>query len=405
LKVTATFPRYNTRMNSSISRKPHAWEQWDWVWHTVAYGLMALNLVIASGNDLRRGSITTTLWLTLLLALWYVPFILIPRSVWGCRVLPAFLYFLLGWLIWSRLIYFHTPAMMLAALFYPQVYLRLPFRWAMLGSVILTVDAFVIGFLLESPREAWPTYFLILALLLISQIVISGFINALIQQSNQRYELLEQLQQTRAELARAEREAGTLAERQRLAREIHDTLAQDFTSIVMHLNAARLNASESNHHIEQAEQTARDGLNEARHLVWALQPERASLAQSIEQLAARFSAETTVSVETAITGAPRPLRPEKEAALLRVAQEALVNVKKHASARHVAITLSYMDDLVALDIVDDGIGFDPSRVVQNIESGFGIKAMRERVEEFGGALTIETEHGTAIGISLPAEET
>ncbi|MFZ5881101.1 MAG: sensor histidine kinase [Chloroflexota bacterium] len=317
--------------------------------------------------------------------------------------MPAFLYFLLGWLIWMGLIYFHSPAMMLAALFYPQTYLRLPFRWAMAGSTILTVAAFFVGFLLDSPREAWLTYFLILCLFLVSQIVIGSFINALILQSNQRYELLEQLQQTRAELARAEREAGMLAERQRLAREIHDTLAQDFTSIVMHLNAARLNSAEASHHIEQAEQTARDGLNEARHLVWALQPERASLAQSIEQLAARFSAETTVRVETAITGAPRPLRPEKEAALLRVVQEALTNVKKHASARRVDITLSYMDNLIALDIVDDGIGFDPSRATQNIESGFGLKAMRERVEEFGGALTIESERGTAIGVSMPVE--
>ena len=386
------------------SQKTHAWEQWNWVWHALAYGLMTLNLVLAWDNDLRRGSIATTFWLTTLLALWYVPFVMLPLQIWKRKVLPAFLYFILGWVIWMGLIYFHTPAMMLAALFYPQVYLRLPFRWAILGSVILTVGAFVVGFLLNTPRAALPTYFLVLALLLISQVVIGAFINSLIQQSNQRYELLEQLQQTRADLARAEREAGTLAERQRLAREIHDTLAQNFTSIVMHLNAARLNSDEAGRHLEQAEQTAREGLSEARHLVWALQPERASLAQSIEGLAARWATETTVRVETAITGAPRPLRPEKEAALLRVTQEALANVKKHAHAQRVNITLSYMNDLVALDIVDDGIGFDPSRVIQNIESGFGLKAMRERIEEFGGALTIENENGTALGVSIPLEE-
>ncbi|MBI5943374.1 MAG: sensor histidine kinase [Chloroflexi bacterium] len=390
-------------MDNSAQSKTHTWEQWDWVWHTLAYGLMTLDLIIAWDNDARRGSVQVTFWLTVILALWYVPFMALPSTTWKRNVLPAFLYFLLGWLIWMGLIYFHAPAMMLAALFYPQVYMRLPFRWAVIGSIILTVDAFVVGFLLDSPRDAWPTYFLILALVLVSQIIIGAFINALIQQSNQRFELLEQLQQTRADLARAEREAGMLAERQRLAREIHDTLAQDFTSIVMHLNAARLNSAEAGHHIEQAEQTARDGLNEARHLVWALQPERASLAQGIEQLAARFSVETTVSVETAVTGAPRPLRPEKEAALLRVVQEALTNVKKHSRARRVNVTLSYMDDLVALDIVDDGVGFDPSKIVQNIESGFGLKAMRERIEEFDGTLTIESERGVAIGISIPVE--
>jgi len=394
---------YNIRMTSSSPRKTHVWEQWDWVWHTLAYGLMTLNLAIASGNDARRGSIQTVLGLTVLLSVWYLPFMLIHNQTWRSRTRTTFLYLLLGWVIWMGLIYFHAPAMMLAALFYPQVYMRLPFRWAALGSVFLTVDAFVVGFLLDSPREAWPTYFLVLALLLVSQVVIGAFINSLIQQSAQRYELLEQLQQTRADLARAEREAGIWMERQRLAREIHDTLAQDFTSIVMHLNAARLNSTEAGRHLEQAEQTARDGLSDARHLVWALQPERASLAQSIAQLAARWSAENAIGVETALTGLPRPLRPEKEAALLRVAQEALANVQKHAGARRATITLSYMDDLVALDIVDDGIGFDPSRVAQTLESGFGLKAMRERVEEFGGALTIESENGTAIGVSMPGE--
>jgi len=388
-------------MTISALRKTHAWEQWDWVWHTLAYGLMTLNLFLAWGNDLRRGSIVTTLWLTFLLTLWYVPFILIPRSVWGRRVLPAFLYFILGWVIWMGLIYFHSPAMMLAALFYPQVYLRLPFRWAVIGSVILTVDAFVVGFLLDSPREAWPTYFLILALLLVSQVVIGAFINSLIQQSNQRFELLEQLTHTRAELARAEREAGTLAERQRLAREIHDTLAQDFTSIIMHLNAAKL--SEQNQtHLAQAEQTARAGLNEARRMVWALRPEPleyASLAESIEGLAARFAAENSVSVKNVSTGAPRPIGPEKEAALYRVTQEALNNVKKHARARQVNITLSYMDDLVALDIVDDGMGF-----AETNPRGFGLKTMRERVEEFGGTLAIESERGTAIGVLMPVAQ-
>jgi signal transduction histidine kinase len=364
--------------------------------------MMTLNLVVASGNDIRRGSVQSILALTILLALWYVPFMLLSSNVWRDRALPAFFYFILGWAIWVGLIYLHSPAMMLAGLFYPQAFLRLPFRWAMAGSIILTVGAFLVAFILDSPPEMLGTYYLIGFLLLVSQAVLSTFINALIIQSNQRYELLEELTRTRAELARAEREAGVLAERQRLAREIHDTLAQDFTSIVMHLNAAKLNLTESTQHIEQAEQTAREGLNEARHLVWALQPERASLPQSIEQLAARWSAEHTVSVKTALTGTPKPLLPEKEAALLRVAQEALTNVKKHADAHQVNITLSYMTDLVALDIVDDGVGFDQSDIIQNIDGGFGLKAMRERIEELGGTLTIESSagKGTALAVSF-----
>ncbi len=382
----------------------HAWEQWDWVWHTIAYVMMTLNLVIASFNDLRRGSLWGIFLATILLAVWYLPFIILPPDIWSRKILPSFAYLIIGWGIWMGLIYLHPASMMLAVLFYPQVFLRLPFRWALVGSVILTCDAFIVGFIPDSQPDMLPTLFFIAALLIVSQIIISSFINSLITQSNQRYKLLEELTQTRADLLKVEREAGILAERQRLAREIHDTLAQDFTSIVMHLTAAQLNSSASQTHIQQAEQTAREGLDESRRIVWALRPEQlehSSLVESIERLAARFSAENSIRVENAITGVPGSLGPEKEAALLRVAQEALNNIKKHAQARQVNITLSYMSDLVALDIFDDGIGFEEKN-----QQGYGLKTMRERVEEFGGTLTIESARnsGTAIAVSLPLED-
>lgn len=384
--------------------RTHAWEQWDWVWHTTAYGLMTLNLIIASNNDLRRGSLHAVIWVTVALAVWYVSFMFVPSNFWSRRLYPAFLYFILGWAIWMGLIYLHSPSMMLAALFYPQVFMRLPFRWAMFSAIILTLDSFFVGFILDSPPDMLPTLYLAAALLVVTQTILSAFINALITQSNQRYQLLEELTQTRADLLKVEREAGILAERQRLAREIHDTLAQDFTSIVMHLTVAQLNASIAQTHIQQAEQTARDGLEEARRIVWAMRPEQlehSSLVESIERLAARFSAENSIRVENAITGAPRPLGPEKEAALLRVAQEALNNIKKHARAGQVNITLSYMSDLVALDIFDDGIGLEEKN-----QSGFGLKTMRERVEEFDGTLAIESAQGqgTTIAVSLPLED-
>ncbi len=391
-------------LSNMMISKHHAWEQWDWVWHTTAYGLMTLNLIIASGNDLRRGSLQAIIWVTVTLAVWYVPFMFVPSNFWSRRLFPAFIYFIIGWGIWTGLIYLHSASMMLAALFYPQVFLRLPFRWAMFSATILTMVSFFVGFILDSPAETLPTLYLIAALLVISQIILSSFINSLILQSNHRYQLLEELTQTRTTLLKVEREAGILAERQRLAREIHDTLAQDFTSIVMHLTAAQLNTLTAQAHIQQAEQTARDGLDEARRIVWAMRPEQlehSTLVESIERLAARFSAENSIRVANAITGAPRPLGPEKEAALLRVAQEALNNVKKHARAGHVNITLSYMSDLVALDIVDDGVGFE-----ENNKHGYGLKTMRERVEEFNGALTIESarDKGTAIAVSLPLED-
>ena len=217
------------------------------------------------------------------------------------------------------------------------------------------------------------------------------------------------LEQTR----RSGRKAGMLGERQRLAREIHDTLAQGFTSIVMNLEAAEgalpegvpSEETRTKWHLDQARLTARESLTEARRLVWALQPEsleNASLPEALTQLAARWSDASGVEASAATSGTPRPLSSEAEATLLRIAQEALANVQKHARAGRVVVTLSYMSDHVALDVIDDGEGFDTGRnPARTRESGFGLRAMRGRVEQLDGKLTVESAPGE--GTTLVAE--
>ncbi|MFN8435483.1 MAG: sensor histidine kinase [Anaerolineales bacterium] len=383
----------------------HAWQQWSWVWHAIAYIMMALNLTIALGNSLRRGSFQTTAWLTILLAIWYVPFMMLPARQSISKPWKLQLYFIIGLVIWMALIYFHTPAMMLAALFYPQVFIRLPFRWAMVSAVLFTVSTFYLGFILPAIPDDLPTLYVVGVLLVSSQAILGGFINSLISQSSQRYRLLNELEETRFNLLKAERETAILSERQRLSREIHDTLAQDFTSIIMSLNAAKLTKSSMTQvYLDQAEQIARDGLNDARRIVWALRLEELennSFTEAIERLTARWSAEAAVCVNSRLTGSPKPLGAEYEATLLRITQEALHNIKKHAHAQEVNITLSYMPDLFALDIADNGIGFE-----QRSFKGFGLKTMRERIEEIGGSLVIESQLGvgTTIAVSLPLEE-
>jgi len=217
------------------------------------------------------------------------------------------------------------------------------------------------------------------------------------------------------EARRAGRQAGVLRERQRMAHEIHDTLAQGFTSIVMNLEAAEgimpPGSGQMHHHLDQARLTARESLTEARRLVWALRPERleeASLPEALAGLAERWSSESGIAASVATTGARQPLTPVIEATLFRVAQEALANVRKHArGASRVALTLSYMGDAVALDARDDGVGFDPSqedkRVRDHDSGGFGLKGMRERVEEAGGTLSVESAigEGTTLAVELP----
>lgn len=209
------------------------------------------------------------------------------------------------------------------------------------------------------------------------------------------------------------RQAATVRERQRMAHEIHDTLAQGFTSIVMNAQAAegvsRRNPASLQEHLGQIERTARESLVEARRLVWALRPERlaeASLDEALSNLAESWSQESGVDAGIEVVSEPLPLSPEMEATLLRTAQEALSNVRKHAGASRVALTLSYMGEKVMLDVRDDGSGFDPEatgRPGNEDKGGFGLGGMRERVEQAGGTLAVESApgEGTTIALELP----
>ena len=206
------------------------------------------------------------------------------------------------------------------------------------------------------------------------------------------------------------RHSGVIGERKRLAREIHDTLIQGFASIVMNLEAAEGSPAgdAAKRHLDEARNTAREGLAEARRIVWALRPEAlegAPLSEALERLATRWSEASGVTSGVNVTGTPRPLPAEAEVTLLRAAQEALTNVRKHARASRAVLTLSYMGDRVALDVLDDGVGFEPRETAKTdgVSGGFGLPSMRERVEHSGGTLLVESEpgRGTTLVVELP----
>ncbi|MBA2693901.1 MAG: sensor histidine kinase [Rubrobacter sp.] len=208
----------------------------------------------------------------------------------------------------------------------------------------------------------------------------------------------------------AGKRAGVLDERQRLAHEIHDTLAQGFTSIVTNLEAAEgSDESKTKLHLDNARSIARESLTDARRLVWALRPgqlEDAPLPEAVRSLVEKWSSEAGVPAEAVVTGEPRPLPAAIEATAIRVAQEALANVGKHASASRAQITISYMPDSLVLDARDDGLGFDVSSVdgkPSEDGGGFGLWAMRERVEKVGGSLSIESEpeEGVSLSVEIP----
>jgi signal transduction histidine kinase len=240
-------------------------------------------------------------------------------------------------------------------------------------------------------------------------IILGVWITAIIGQSTRRRQLIEQLEATQAELAAAERRAGILEERQRLARDIHDTLAQGFTSIVMHLEAADQALPDDldtlQKHLDRARGTARTSLEQARRVVNALRPhslDQRSLPDAIERTAVRWQEETGIPLTTTTTGDPIPLHPDIEVTLLRATQEALANIRKHAQATAVQLTLSYIDDVVVLDVQDNGVAF-AGAAASPLSGGYGLQAMRERAEQCGGSVTLESEpgEGTTVVVSIP----
>ena len=226
--------------------------------------------------------------------------------------------------------------------------------------------------------------------------------------------MISELEATRDELAESERRAGALAERQRLAREIHDTLVQGLASIVTLYEAARAEVASRPElalgRLEQVGRTARASLAEARRVVWALGPEalvEGTLADALDGLVRDFRSETGLDATSRVSAETGSVGAEAEATLFRVAQEALANVRKHARATRVVLTLTYHDKALLLDVRDDGVGFEPEHVDRDRDGrragGFGLNGMRERLAQHGGTLTIESAPGTGttIAAALP----
>jgi len=208
-----------------------------------------------------------------------------------------------------------------------------------------------------------------------------------------------------ARLVEQARAAGVDEERRRLAGEIHDTLAQGLTAIVAQLEAAeqaRHRPEEWSRHLTQARSLARSSLTEARRSVRALRPEQlenATLAEALGELTSGWSQQSGIAAELETAGTATRAPADTDAALFRVAQEALTNVSRHAKASKVRLTLTYLDDTLLLDVADDGVGFEPA----GDSGGYGLIGMRQRLARVGGALTVESTpgYGSTLNAAVP----
>jgi signal transduction histidine kinase len=226
------------------------------------------------------------------------------------------------------------------------------------------------------------------------------WVSRVIDQSKERAGLIAELEQSRAEVARLSHDAGVAAERARLAGEIHDTLAQGFTSIIALLQAADPQLKDER--LALAVRTARENLAEARTLVAALSPSAltsGSLPDAVRRQATRFTEESGIPATVRLTGEARELPTAAEVVLLRATQEALANVRRHAGAGKVEVLLAYAETTVRLVVRDDGCGFDPAA-----GAGFGLRGMRVRAEQVAGALRVKSDpgDGTTIELEVPA---
>jgi signal transduction histidine kinase len=373
-------------------------------WH-LAFGLLA---AVTGGLYLIEDGMSLA---ERVAALGILSFLFFWYTITGARVLQrgqsrlGLVYILLALPLTMTLFAIRPVGSLMLFALYPHIWALLPIRRAIVATAVAIGATTVITL----ARVGWAPgrlleVFLPAAVGLAIATGIGVWISRIIDQSKQRAQLVAELAAARAELARVNREAGALAERERLARDIHDTLAQGFASVLLLLEAADA-ASDlaiARSHLDRARHHAQENLAEARALVAELTPPAlrdASLPEALRHVVHRLGPELSLQPTLSITGSPRVLPADQEVVLLRVTQEALTNVRKHAAASRVDIDLSYGDGGVTLTVSDDGRGFDP----QAATDGFGLAGMRDRVAEVGGALKLSA--APAAGASIRVELT
>ncbi|MBO9521927.1 MAG: sensor histidine kinase [Nocardioidaceae bacterium] len=317
-----------------------------------------------------------TLWFAALVLLWLVLVLLAPSFSW-CAVPLAF------------------------------VGLRvLPYRAAVAVISLMTVAVAVAWTSMLDRVD--PT--VVLGPIAVAGLAVLAY-RALERESARQRALLAELSEARSDLAESQHAAGVLAERSRLSRELHDSVAQSLSSINLLLRAAEQDwqsrPESARGHVEQAALTARHGLDDVRRVVRDLAPELGggpdALGDALRRTGERAVAGGGPEVGVLVHGDPVPVGDAVATAVLRTARGALANVVEHARATRVMMTLTYQEDSVTLDIRDDGIGFDPARTSADGVRGHGLAGIEDRVRTLGGELTVESApgDGTALAARFP----
>lgn len=380
-------------------RNPVA-ERWFWLWDAYILVVYVIALVTTLDDNgakaARHLGVAGTLTC---LVLWYLLF--------GRRVIradnegwPAYL-FVLGTLVLAGVDLWFAPSNPLVLfMLYPMIFMAIPLYAAVPAVVVVSIVqiGLMLGRDVSEPELIPPVVGMVISILM------GTFIDRTAKESDRRAALIVELKASQAEVARLSMEAGTATERARLAREIHDTLAQGFTSIVTLVQAAESeldgDGTKVRKHLDLAVRTARENLAEARNLVAALSPsalDSGTLDSAVRRQVERLGEETGIDAGYRTVGTVGELPTALEVVLLRAVQEALANVRKHARATTVSVVLRFTDNTVALSVVDDGVGFAGDK------AGFGLSGMRARVEQVSGRLVVQSapSKGTRLELEVP----
>ncbi len=251
-----------------------------------------------------------------------------------------------------------------------------------------------------TPPDWWTLKHITLLLSIITGLLVLVIGLVVMLARRHRYEQEHQREMAENEFA------AILSERNRLAREIHDTLAQALAATSVQLRLAKKNANGSSEaigqHLDAAQSLVRESLDEARSSIWNMRAhvlETGDLASALEGILKQMAEGTEIAIHFEVTGRARRLAPVVENNILRVGQEAITNATKHSEAGEIKATLEFGEKHFRLQVADDGRGFDPRQPPAS-EGGFGLVGMRERAKELKGDLEIRTAPGKGVEINL-----
>ncbi|WP_333894059.1 sensor histidine kinase [Mycolicibacterium gadium] len=379
--------------------------EWHWLWMVYVVGVCAAAMFAVVVLDHRfPGDMPVAMAAIAGMVLCVVTFgrkiFVLPENSWAAVLFVGAVVAL-----WTVALWASPVAVAAVPAIYPIVFATLTLR----AALVITTAINLIPLILVIVREgvASPNLGIAIAFTLIGVIiapVIGTVIITSMRQRRQLAALVSELAATRAESARLSRAAGTAAERERLAREIHDTLAQGFTSIVMLAQAVEpeleTDTAAAKRHVELIGATARENLAEARAMVAELTPSplEETLPAAIQRQCDRLAAETDAAVTARIADDLPTQSMAADVVLLRATQEAFANIRKHAQASAVTVDLAPSASGVRLTVTDNGIGMDNGH-----PEGFGLRGMRARVAQVGGAMTVSTGSGggTTLTVEVP----